>query len=280
MPPSRKLKLIIAEDDEKATALYRKYVSEDLFDVTYAADGEAAIKAYESIKPDIVMLDLVLPKKSGMAVLQHIRSGRADMKTSVIVATARHREELRKECQDLLIQGYLIKPFDLKSINASIMEQHGMKGAELTAEFDQNDPGKPRLLIAEDDGKLVAIYRKFLPKELFKVRIEQDGQAALEAYHAWKPDIIVLDLVMPNKSGMDILEEIREKHEDFYTTIIVASGERKAEVVTRCAGFDIQGYLLKPLNVKNLAQTILAHHKRHLADLAKKGWTHYGQETV
>lgn len=276
MPPFRKLKLLIAEDDEKVSTLYRKYVSEDLFDVMYAADGETAIKAYEAIKPDIVMLDLVLPKKTGMAVLQHIRSGRGDMKTSIIVATARHREEIRKECQDLLIQGYLIKPFDLKSINASIMELHGMKGAELIAEIDQRDPDKPRLLIAEDDEKLVAIYRKFIPIELFKVRIEEDGQNALEAYHAWKPDIIVLDLVMPNKSGMDILEEIREKHEDFYTTIIVASGERKAEVVTLCAKFDIQGYLLKPLNVKSLAQTIHTCHKRHVADLAKKGWAHHG----
>ncbi len=272
MSTAKKLRILVVEDDRKTVVLYRRYLSEDVFIIEYAADGEAAIAAYDRQKPDIVMLDLSLPGPGGMEILRHIRKKHSDLATTVIVATARHRDDLRRECEDLIVQGYLIKPFDLKTINNAILELHGYKGMELDLDYDQKESERLRLLIAEDDKKLAVIYNKFLPKEIFKVRIEEDGRAALAAYRSWKPDIVILDLLMPNMSGMEFLEEIREKEGDFYLTIIVASGERKAEAVKQCAKFDIQGYLLKPLDVQALAQTILAHHKRHQADLYKKGW--------
>ncbi len=272
MTAAKKIRLLVVEDDRKTVVLYRRYLSEDVFDIDYANGGETAIAAYEREKPDIVMLDLSLPGPDGVEVLRHIRQTRSDLATTVIVATAMHRDELRKQCEEHIVQGYLIKPFDLKTINNVILELHGYKGMELDLDYDQKDAERLRLLIAEDDKKLAAIYNKFLPKDVFKVRIEQDGREALTAYHSWKPDIVILDLLMPNMSGLEFLEEIREQAGDFYLTIIVASGERKAEVVKQCAKFDIQGYLLKPLDVQSLAQTILTHHKRHQLDLAKKGW--------
>jgi DNA-binding response OmpR family regulator len=81
------IKVLLAEDEMALAHIVRESLEERGFSVVLCADGDAALKQYESIKPDILVLDVMMPKKDGFAVAKEIRA--KDLKTPIIFLTAR-----------------------------------------------------------------------------------------------------------------------------------------------------------------------------------------------
>lgn len=67
-----------------------------------------------------------------------------------------------------------------------------------------------KLLLVEDDQFLSALLNNRLQKEGFEVRTVATGEDALTTLKTWKPDLILLDLILPGKSGFEVMEEIRQ----------------------------------------------------------------------
>lgn len=263
----QKQTLLIVEDDRKVAALYTKFLSEDLFDVTIVTNGRRALDAHEILKPDIIILDINLPDMSGLDVLNEIRSGRNDARTSVIIASASSREDVSTQFKDYDIQGYLTKPFDLRSLNNAILESHNAPRGE-----DAGPDVPLGVLVVEDDRKISALYERFLDDDLFAVHVAESGDDALTYLEKHSPQIIILDLELPGMSGLDFLREMRDARSDIATTIVIASAHSKEEIVKDCLRYNIQGFLVKPFNVKQLTQQVLRFRHKHLDDLKRMGW--------
>lgn len=77
--------LLLVEDDPFLSSLLRTRLSNEGFGVIYAADGEEAIEALKKEKPDLMLLDLILPKKSGFEVMEAMRSDPHVHKTPIII---------------------------------------------------------------------------------------------------------------------------------------------------------------------------------------------------
>ena len=119
---------------------------------------------------------------------------------------------------------------------------------------------KIKLLIVEDNKVDRNLYNMKLDEDVFEKRFVETGKKALEAYEEWKPDIILLDIMLPGTSGYTVLKEIREKQKDLFTTIIIASALSDREDILQCAQYGIQGYLIKPINLHELNIKILRFH--------------------
>ena len=115
---------------------------------------------------------------------------------------------------------------------------------------------KLKLLVAEDSKSMQIFYQKELPDSLFEKQIVPDGEKALEAYDAMKPDIILLDINMPILNGYQTLKAIRQEKEDTSTTVIMVTSSSEKEEVVACAKLGIQGYVVKPFQVKDLMEAI------------------------
>jgi len=121
---------------------------------------------------------------------------------------------------------------------------------------------KLKILIAEDDKSLQAIYDLSLPDEIFEKRMAGNGLEAVKEYASWKPDIIILDILMPKMLGYSVLREVRKIFSDYSTTIIMATSVDSKEDVEFCEKEGIQGYIVKPFNPGTLADIILNCHKK------------------
>lgn len=109
--------ILIVEDEEKlaqATALYLRNAG---FSVEIALDGQAALKAFERHQPDLIVLDLMLPKVDGWEVCHRIRK---DSDVPIIMLTARVGEPARVQGLELGADDYLEKPFSLRELVARI----------------------------------------------------------------------------------------------------------------------------------------------------------------
>lgn len=117
-----RLKVLIVEDSKAILLLYEAGLYESVFDRKFAEDGTEALKVYETWKPEIIVLDLMLPGMSGYALLREIRENREDEETTVIVATSLSDRDTVKDMLRLGIQGYLVKPFSHREVGGRILE--------------------------------------------------------------------------------------------------------------------------------------------------------------
>jgi CheY-like chemotaxis protein len=114
-----------------------------------------------------------------------------------------------------------------------------------------------KILLVDDDKSIQVLYDKGLENTIFAKRFAGNGKEALEIYHAWHPDVIVLDIIMPVMAGYSVLQEIRSKQEDKSTIIIMATSSTDSQDIRDCITLGVQGYIIKPFKLKEIGNTIL-----------------------
>jgi CheY-like chemotaxis protein len=275
-----KLKLLIAEDDEKTIKLYEKFLSGIAFQTKIVKDGTDALITYDQWRPDIILLDILLPTMPGLEVLKEIRDVRKDKHPAVIMATSQGNQETVKTCIHHGIQGYILKPLDVARLNRNILDNYVMHWIAKQANTDEKKVSKNtssatkskeisktaskiKLLLIDDDPKIIQLYQKFLSPKAYDIKTAANIQDGLECYQTWSPDMIVLDIIFPEMSGIKLLKEIRENAKDVSTTIVMATVQKKDSVIKECLQYNIQGYLLKPFDVNNLNQTLFKCHQKN-----------------
>ena len=110
-------KILVIDDDSNICELIKVYFQREGYEVAVANDGMAGIEKFNVCDPDIVLLDLMLPKKDGTDVLREIRSA---SNKPVIMISARADEFDKVLCLELGADDYVVKPFGMKELGARI----------------------------------------------------------------------------------------------------------------------------------------------------------------
>ncbi|MBA3002276.1 MAG: response regulator [Desulfurivibrio sp.] len=122
---------------------------------------------------------------------------------------------------------------------------------------------KLKILIAEDEEVTRQLFQIAFRDEQFETRLTTNGEEVLIAYKAWKPDVVLMDIMMPHMNGFATLKAIRQILHDTTTTVIMVSSVTDKQDIVACVKLGIQGYVLKPFEVKNLAATVVGYHQKH-----------------
>ena len=120
-----------------------------------------------------------------------------------------------------------------------------------------------RILIVEDEKKVANFIKKGLQQEGYAADIAQDGDEALESAMAFDYDAMVLDLMLPRKSGLDVLRTIRASKPKLAVLVLTANGSLEDKVTGFDAGAD--DYLIKPFAFAELSARIRALLRRGAA---------------
>lgn len=104
-----KAKILMVEDDVSLAEMYQKKFTNDGYEVVLAYDGQEGLKKSAEVKPDLVLLDIMLPKLDGLALFKKMRGNPATFNTPVILLTNFGQEDLVFECFKLGAVDYLVK---------------------------------------------------------------------------------------------------------------------------------------------------------------------------
>lgn len=118
---------------------------------------------------------------------------------------------------------------------------------------------KQKVLIVDDDEHIAELISLYLTKECFDTRIEHDGQSALDTFHEYLPDVILLDIMLPVIDGYQVCREIRKESN---VPIIMLSA--KTEVFDKVLGLELgaDDYMIKPFDSKELVARVKALLRR------------------
>lgn len=117
-----KKRILIAEDDEFLTKMYRLQMEENDWNVQICRNGEEAIAELEKNKPDILLLDLLMPKVDGYAVLEHIKAKKIKVPVLILSNLSQHIDQ--EKCKELGALDYFVKSEIEMDELAEKIEQH------------------------------------------------------------------------------------------------------------------------------------------------------------
>lgn len=103
------MKILIVEDEEILSKVLQEKLEKERFTVDLAVDGESVIPRAKSFKPDLILLDIILPKKNGIAVLEDLKEDPTLKQTPVIVISNLGEDENIKKALSLGAVDYLVK---------------------------------------------------------------------------------------------------------------------------------------------------------------------------
>ena len=119
---------------------------------------------------------------------------------------------------------------------------------------------KQKILIVDDDNNIAELIALYLTKECFETKIVNDGEEALREFASFRPDLIILDLMLPEVDGFDICRQVRQEKN---TPIIMVSAKKDDIDKIRGLGLGADDYMTKPFSPSELVARVKAHMDRY-----------------
>ena len=113
-------KILIIDDNADVCSTVSEFLGKKGFTAITATSGKEGIRTAHKLKPDLILLDIMMPKMDGFAVLKKLKDSQKTMTTPVIMLTARGDEESKLKASSLYSEYYLVKPFQMEELESKI----------------------------------------------------------------------------------------------------------------------------------------------------------------
>lgn len=240
--------IIVVEDDPSTAELLMLYLAQGGYRVAHAYDGNKAIEKIKELKPFAVLLDVMLPEKDGWEILQEIKSDPELKEIPVIICSVIDNAELGFA---LGASDYLVKPVDKITLLNKLEE----------LSFLTKKRKKPiNVLCIDDNQEVLELLSSILDAEGYNVITANSGKDGVEKTLSYRPDLIILDLMMPDIDGFEVTQKIKNNPSTKDIPILILTAkDLTVEDKLRLAG-KIENYLRK----KHFTKEDLLMHIRDL----------------
>jgi two-component system chemotaxis response regulator CheY len=249
-------RILVIDDDGIVREALKEFLGRNGFEVFSSPDGLNGIILLKNIRPDLIILDREMPNLTGSQILKKIREFSKSI--PVIILTGYDSMEDKEEYMKNGANSFLSKANGLKPVLEEIkgiLKLDMIKNKTFNAEnkFEKEEI-KKKILIADDDENIRNMLKKFIIS-INMIPIEaKDGAEAIERYSAEKPDLVLLDIAMPYKNGIEVLKHIYGN--DRNANVIMITGNDEEYIAKESLKLGAFDYISKPINLKNLEISI------------------------
>jgi CheY-like chemotaxis protein len=201
--------VLVIDDDDNAREILARGLAKEGFRVLRASSGEEGLKVAREQRPDVITLDILMPGMDGWAVLKTLKSDPKVAEIPVVLITMVDGRDMGKT---LGAADYLPKPIDRERLSAVLRK------------YKCTTPPCPVLLV-EDDEATRELVRRTLSAGGWTVREAANGREALTMIERSRPDLVLLDLMMPEMDGFEFLEQLRARPEWRSIPVVVVTAK-------------------------------------------------------
>ncbi|UPT75553.1 MAG: response regulator [Elusimicrobiota bacterium] len=190
---SGKKTLLAVDDDPEVLRLLRDSLTGSGWTLVGATSGEEGLAMARSLKPMAITLDIMMPHRDGWSVLQALKSDPATSSIPVIILSITENRALGFA---LGVADYIVKPFERRALLEKLGGLEAVRGK--------------RVLVVDDEEGIRELIERALRGEGYRVEQASDGASALAALESNPPDVVFLDLGLPDMNGLEILGKIEK----------------------------------------------------------------------
>jgi len=274
------VRILYVEDDKADQELVCHSLHSKNYEVILAQDGLEGVRKACNEKPDLILMHMGLPVLDGWEAASQIKS---NPKTCLIpiIALIPHNmphdqdKALKSGCDD-----YHAKPINIEQLQYQIVsllkkkqEEKSREGATLSPLLLKHAIFRKKketsVLVVDDDEEIRDILSCRLCLEGFNVITAENGPKAMEYIKRGNFDLVLLDLLMPEINGMEILHFIREKYSLGELPVIIVTVKDTQEDLVKALKEGANDYITKPIDMSILLARIHTHLNLHRLSLLK-----------
>jgi CheY-like chemotaxis protein len=251
---------LVIEDSPSAADQLARYFSELGVRSSIVMQGSQAIVQALELHPQVIVLDILLPDRSGWDVLQALKS---DPRTAHIPIVIISVVDEKLQGQNMGAAAYMVKPISRKQFQAALYSVFPDKS---TTAPHLSAPSRPAtstdaalILIAEDNEDNIGMLSEYLLNKGYRCIVARNGTEAIERARTAHPDVILMDVQMPVMDGLEATRHIRQTADLAHVPIIALTALAMPGDRERCLASGANDYLSKPVGLKHLNQLIESH---------------------
>jgi signal transduction histidine kinase/DNA-binding response OmpR family regulator/HAMP domain-containing protein len=253
--------ILIVEDSEAAIIQMKEMLTSEGFNITVAQNGKEALEQIAHKIPDAMILDLMMPEVDGFEVLKKIREKEETSKLPVLILTAKFvtKEELKflkhNHVHQLIQKGDINKTQLLTALSVMISSGIPQVPEQIKRTAPPPNTNNSVILVIEDNPDNMLTIKALLNSN-YKIIEAYDGLKGIELAKENRPNLILMDIALPEMNGIEVLNELRKiDYLDSVRIIAVSASAMKGdrEHFIAC-GFD--DYISKPIDNKIFDQII------------------------
>src|SRR4029077_20936705 len=189
--------ILIVEDNPDAAEILVRHLETGGFRMSIARNGNEAVAMARELKPIAITLDILLPGIDGWEVLTRLKADELTRNIPVVVISMIDNPALGRALGAL---DYFVKPVDRSALISRLTQYAFTAKAQA---------GEIRVLVVDDEPANVELLQALLEPEGFKVLTAAGGREGIEVATAEQPHLILLDLMMPDVSGFEVVDALR-----------------------------------------------------------------------
>ena len=237
-------KILVIDDEADIREIVRLYLAEEGFKVIEAGNGQDGILTAQREKPDLIILDIMMPGINGFEVAKHLKDDPNTHNIPIIILSVLAQDSQYRHG----ILDYISKPFrqeELVGIIKKVFEK--VKGR----------PNKKSVLIVDDDPDIVDIIAICLKDNNIVPEKAYNGLDALENIKTKNVDLILLDINMPGMNGFEVIKQLKLNKKTCDIPIVVLTGTYISEDDKKHGlTLGVAKYLTKPFSADDLTKEI------------------------
>ncbi|MEO0096206.1 MAG: response regulator [candidate division WOR-3 bacterium] len=258
----KKSKILFIDDDKDFVEANKIILTNAGYEVITANDGKTGMQKAMSEKPDLIILDVILPDINGFSVCRELKEN-ADLQnipvilfTAIGTKTGGYPENIGKQHK---ADAYIEKP-----ANPNLLLEKVNFLLTTATPKPKTEGERPKILLVDDDPDFLEATKQILLANRFEVITAKDGEEGIQKAKIESPDLIFLDVIMPGKDGYTVCYELRKNPQTRPIPIIMltAIGQQlsKPEYAVDIAIDHLaDDFIDKPVDTQTLLKKIEKH---------------------
>ena len=190
-------KVLVCDDDESVRTVLQAMLEQRGYQVISASSGEQAVEQATTQQPDAVLLDLVMPGMDGWQTMAALKQRPATREIPIIVVSVLSAQG--RESSQADIAGWVRKPLDETVLIQTLQKAFGSQARV------------PRVLFVEDDLALARVVMTMFERDGMELIHAQTGREAIAACRNTHPDLLILDVGLPEGDGFEVVNWLRQQ---------------------------------------------------------------------
>jgi PAS domain S-box-containing protein len=201
--------VVFIEDDTSTRKLYSQYLSEEGFIPISIDEEKNIIEEVIKINPIVIILDIILKNRDGWDILNKLKEHPMTKDIPVIMASALNEQKIAYQ---LHADEYLVKPILQEELIEAINRMVG-------------NSQQIKVLVADDDSNYLNLISQYLKEADISFITAKDGKETIKMLNENNPELVLLDLMMPELTGFEVLDWIRKSEKHRHTQVIIVSSK-------------------------------------------------------
>ena len=239
-------RILVVDDNPTNLKLVSDVLECEGYEIFKATDAEEAQQIIQGELPDMVLMDIALPGMDGLTLTRKLKAAENTKGLVIVALTAFAMKGDEQKARDAGCDGYITKPIDTRTLPALV-----------AGYLPRADPPSPKsglkILIIEDTPSELKLAQHVLIDSGHNVSSAEAAEKALQTIKQDRPQIILLDLMLPGINGLELARILKACPEtsDIHIVAVTSFPEKFSKADALAAGCD--AYLVKPLNTRGLS---------------------------